>query len=192
MRIAAALIATLLLAGCVRVVPESRPPVGTPRPLPTPSPTPAPVPTPTPTPVPPGITAGPSVASLRLGAEDARGALASFVESCPRVVSRADNSKLTTGADWRAVCDTARAWPAADAVRFFESQFDTARLGDGATFVTGYFEPEIAGSRTRQPGYDVPVYSMPPDLVRAWPADVPLAERLAGRVEPRARTSRSG
>ena len=189
MRFAAALIATLLLAGCVRMVPDSRPPVGT-RPAPTPSPTPAPVPTPTPTPVPPAITAGPSVASLRIGAEDARGALASFVESCPRLVSRTDTSKLTTGADWRAVCDTARAWPAADAVRFFESQFDTARLGDGATFVTGYFEPEIAGSRTRQPGYDVPVYRMPPDLVRAWPADMPLAERTGN--PPLGRTDEAG
>ena len=177
MRVAAALIATLLLAGCVRVVPDARPPVGAPRPVPAPAPTPAPVPTPTPTPAPPTISPGPSVASLRLGAEDARGALASFVESCPRLVGRTDTSKLTTGADWRSVCDTARAWPANDAVRFFETQFETARLGDGATFITGYFEPEIAGSRTRQPGYDVPVYRMPPDLVRAWPADMPLAER---------------
>ncbi len=183
MRIAAALIATLLLAGCVRVVPESRPPVSSPLPAPAPTATS----TPAPTPVPPIIQAGPPVASLQIGAEDARGALASFIESCPRVVSRADNSKLTTGADWRGVCDTARAWPASDAARFFESQFDTARLGDGAAFVTGYFEPEIAGSRTREPGFDVPVYRLPPDLVRAWPADMPVAERTGtpplGRID---------
>ena len=81
MRIWPALIATLLLAGCVRVVPDSRPPVGAPQPVPAPSPTPVPVPTPAPTPVPPPVSAGPSVASLRLSGEDARGALASFVES---------------------------------------------------------------------------------------------------------------
>ena len=177
MRIQAALIATLLLAGCVRVVPEARPPVGVPRPLPTPSPTPTPVPTPTPTPAPPTISAGPSVASLRIAPEDARGALSSFIESCPRLVSRTDTSKLTTGADWRGVCDTARAWPASDAARFFENQFDTVQLGDGATFITGYFEPEIAGSRTPQPGYEVPVYRLPPDLVRAWPAETPMDQR---------------
>lgn len=179
MRFHAALIATLLLAGCARMVPESRPPATTPPPAPAPSATPAPTPTPTPPPepVPPPVSAGPSVASLRLGGEDARGALASFVESCPRLVSRADNSKLTTGADWRTVCDRARAWPAAEAVRFFESEFDTARVGDGKTFITGYFEPEIAGCRTRQPGCEVPVYRVPPDLVRAWPADMPAAER---------------
>lgn len=188
MRILAALTATLLIAGCVRVVPETRPPVGAPRPVPTP--TPSPVPTPTPAPLAPSISAGPSVASLRLRAEDARGALTSFIESCPRVVSRADNSKLTTGADWRAICDTARAWPSGDAVRFFETHFDAARLGDGKTFITGYFEPEIAGSRTRQAGYDVPVYRMPPDLLRAWPADMPLAERTGN--PPLGRTDENG
>lgn len=191
MRIATALIATmlpgLLLAGCVRVVPDSRPPVGLPGPVPTPVPAPSPPPAPLPSPVPPTVTAGPSVASLKLAAEDARGALASFIESCPRVVSRTDGSKLTTGADWRGVCDIARAWPADDAVRFFESQFETARIGDGKTFITGYFEPEIAGSRTRQPGYDVPVYRVPPDLVRAWPTETPVEQRTGnpplGRVD---------
>ena len=39
-------------------------------------------------------------------------------------------------------------------------------MGDGKAFVTGYYEPEIAGVRTRQPGFDVPVYALPPDLVR--------------------------
>ncbi|MBX9898265.1 MAG: murein transglycosylase A [Qipengyuania sp.] len=190
MRLLPALIATLLLAGCVRVVPETRPPVGAPRPVPTPSPIPAPAPAPAPTPVPPSVSAGPPVASLRLTAADAGDALASFIESCPRLVSRTDNSKLTTGADWRSVCDTARAWPVADAVAFFETGFDTARLGDGKTFITGYFEPEIAGSRTRRAGYDVPVYRMPPDLVRAWPADTPPEQRTGN--PPLGRTDEAG
>lgn len=191
MRLWPALVATLLLAGCVRLVPEGRgPPLATPPPLPAPTATPAPGPTPKPAPpapIPAPVVAGPSVASLRLAADDARGALASFIESCPRLVSRTDASKLTTGADWRTVCDRARAWPAADAVRFFETEFDTARVADGKSFVTGYFEPEIAGSRTRQPGYDVPVYRVPPDLVRAWPADTPPEQRTGnpplGRYE---------
>jgi membrane-bound lytic murein transglycosylase A len=189
MRIWPALIATLLLAGCVRMVPESRLPAPGPPPVSTPTaaPVPTPTPTPPPVPIPPPVTAGPSVASLGLTAEDARGALASFIESCPRLVSRTDNSKLTAGADWRAVCDRARAWPVTDAVRFFESEFETARVGDGKTFITGYFEPEIAGSRTRQPGYEVPVYRLPPDLVRAWPPETPPEQRTGnpplGRVD---------
>lgn len=175
MRISAALAAILVLSGCVRMVPDARPRPSAP--VATPTPTPTPAPSPSPEPVAPTISAGPSVASLRIGAEDARGALASFVESCPRLVSRTDTSKLTIGADWRAVCDRARAWPAGDAARFFESEFETARLGDGRAFATGYFEPEIAGSRTRAPGYEVPIYRVPPDLVRAWPDEVPSAER---------------
>lgn len=182
--ITAALMTTLLLSACVRMVPDTRPPLAGPPSTATPTPSPAPTSTP------PTLSAGPSVASLRIEAQDARGALASFVESCPRLISRTDNSGMTTGADWRAVCDTARAWPASDAVRFFETQFDTARLGDGASFVTGYFEPELAGSRTRQPGYDVPVYRLPPDLVRAWPAATPPEQRTG--TPPLGRTNANG
>jgi membrane-bound lytic murein transglycosylase A len=182
MRIAAALIATLLVSACARVVPEGRPPVGAPPPLRAPTATPTPTPPP-----PPRVSAGPSIASLHIGAEDARGALASFVESCPKLVSRTDASGLTSGSDWRGVCDIARAWPANDAVRFFETQFDAARLGDGKTFITGYFEPEIAGCRTPQPDCNVPIYGLPPDLVRGWPADTPGDQRTGkpplGRVD---------
>ena len=42
-------------------------------------------------------------------------------------------------------------WPVSDARRFFASYFETARVGDGAAFATGYYEPEIRGSRTRAP-----------------------------------------
>jgi membrane-bound lytic murein transglycosylase A len=63
-------------------------------------------------------------------------------------------------------------------------------VGDGQAFATGYFEPEIAGSRTRRPGFEVPVYSTPDDLVRGWPADVPQAERT-GRA-PLGRYNASG
>ena len=169
MRILSALIVTLLLAGCARIVPEARPPISVPPPNSIPA---APAPT-----LPPPVAAGPAIAALHLATTDARGALASFVESCPKLVSRIDASRLTVPGDWRGVCDTARAWPASNAVRFFESQFEAARLGDGRTFITGYFEPEIAGSRTRQPGYETPVYRLPPDLVRAWTADTPPEQR---------------
>ena len=33
-----------------------------------------------------------------------------------------------------------------DAARFFDRYFETARVGDGSAFATGYYEPEIAGS----------------------------------------------
>src|SRR5690606_31141749 len=51
---------------------------------------------------------------------------------------------------------------------------------------TGYFEPELAGSRSRSEAFPVTLYKRPPDLV-----DVDLGafreslkgERIAGRIE---------
>jgi membrane-bound lytic murein transglycosylase A len=54
---------------------------------------------------------------------------------------------------------------------FFRQRFDWTVVGDGKAFATGYYEPEIAGSRTRMPGFDVPIYRTPPDLVRCTRAD---------------------
>ncbi len=124
-----------------------------------------------------GIAAGPALASLAVSDADARGALASFIESCPRLLAREDASGLTRPDDWRAPCEAARGWPQARARAFFSEQLVPVQVGDGKAFATGYFEPEIAGSRTRRPGFDVPVYALPSDLVRGWPDDVPASER---------------
>ena len=48
---------------------------------------------------------------------------------------------------------------------FFFYRFDWLKVGDGRAFATGYYEPEIEGSRTPLSGY-VPIYRAPPDLVR--------------------------
>ena len=101
----------------------------------------------------------------------------SFLESCPRLLSRNDDSGLTRAEDWGPACRAATNWPAADAARFFQQHFETVRIGSGEAFVTGYYEPEIAGVRQRQPGFDVPVYGLPPDLQRAWPDHIPAEER---------------
>ncbi len=137
-----------------------------------------------------GLRAGPAVRDLRLTVADARAALASFRESCPKLLIRTDASGLTRADDWRAACTAAASWPDAEAQRFFEAQFEAAVVGDGASHVTGYFEPEIAGSRTRRAGFEVPVYRMPPDLVRDWPADTPPEQR-SGRA-PLGRYDASG
>ncbi|WP_408587796.1 murein transglycosylase A [Novosphingobium sp.] len=157
------LMALALLGGCGRIIPETGGPVVGPRPLPQPTPpaTAALI----------GVHPGPPAPGLGFGADNARAALASFIASCPRLTRRADGSGLTRPADWAPACAAAGTWPAADAARFFSSYFETARVGDGSSFITGYYEPEIAGVRTRQPGFDVPVYAAPPDLVRANPGD---------------------
>ena len=168
----AAIALLVVLSACVRIIP------GGPAPMPAPSP----VPTPTAAPSPGsakllGLSYGPSVASLKLTDADARGALAAFRLSCPKLLARTDNSGLTRNADWKPACDAAAIWPSSQTARFFERWFETVKVGDGQAFVTGYYEPEIAGVRTRQPGFDVPVYALPPDLVRAKPGDAPLTEK---------------
>ena len=124
-----------------------------------------------------GVAIGPDIGTLPLSARDAQTALSSFLESCPQLLTREDASGLSAKADWAPACEAALGWPQASARDFFIRYFETARIGDGSAFATGYFEPEIAGSRTRRPGFEVPVYAMPSDLERAWPADVPEEER---------------
>ncbi|WP_417620931.1 murein transglycosylase A [Parasphingorhabdus sp.] len=112
-----------------------------------------------------GIAAGPDIATLNLSPSKATSALQSFRTSCSSLVRREDNSGLTTGADWQISCDAAQAWPEDDAARFFVSYFETVQIGDGKAFATGYFEPQIRGSRVRNARYPVPVYRRPANLI---------------------------
>jgi membrane-bound lytic murein transglycosylase A len=122
-----------------------------------------------------GVRRGPPLTSLALTPTGARAALKAFATSCGRIALRTDTSGLTQPQDWAPACAAAQTWPRDDAVRFFTGWFATVLVGPGTTYVTGYFEPEIAGSRTRIPGFDVPIYRLPPDLVRAKPGEAPPA-----------------
>lgn len=174
-----ALVAALALPACA-IVPEAKPPSGLEPPPPSVFESA----------VAAGVTAGPSVASLGIGQGDAGPALAAFIASCNWLTTKDDQSGLTVPVDWQGPCGMARTWPATRAAEFFNQAFETARIGEGTAFATGYYEPEIAGSRTRLPGYDVPVYRLPDDLVRGWPASVPESERT-GRA-PLGRYDASG
>ncbi|KPF93477.1 MltA [Novosphingobium sp. AAP83] len=160
------LLAVALLGGCIRLVPQTtRPATVVTKPAITkPAVTGA-------TAALTGITNGPMPAGLGFKAENTAAALGTFVQSCGRLTKRADSSGLTRPEDWSSACAAARSWPSGDATRFFSTYFETAEVGDGNAFVTGYFEPEIAGVRQRQPGFDVPIYKLPPDLVRAKKGD---------------------
>lgn len=173
MRQVITLAAFVLLAGC-RVVPQGDAPLTTPPPVMTP---PIPVAPVAATAALAGVSRGPVIGSLGLGDGDAAAALVSFRESCSWLTQKPDASGLTQPADWRPACEAARSWQGS-ATAFFDQYFETARVGTGEAFATGYFEPEIAGSRTPRPGFAVPVYKMPPDLVRGWPDDIPPSERV--------------
>lgn len=175
-RLALALVA--LLGACVRLIPGEAPGTSSVRPLPA---SPA-------TAIEAGLAAGPPVERLGITSGGARLALLSFIESCPRLLAGTDASGLTRQNDWQTPCEAARRW-SGDAGQFFATHFETVRVGEGAAFATGYFEQEIEGVRQRQPGYDVPVYAMPPDLVRARPGE---AQPLASGQMPLGRHDETG
>lgn len=133
-----------------------------------------------------GVVAGPAFDKLGVTADQAKAALAAFRLSCPSVQRRADVSGLTQGADWTESCNAAKGWADNDASAFFTRYFGTVQVGAGSAFVTGYYEPEIAGSRTKRPGYDVPIYRRPADLVDVdlgqFSADL-KGKKIRGRVE---------
>jgi len=111
-----------------------------------------------------GVVRGPEIGSLKIDPRPAALAMASFRTSCPGLIKRNDTSGLTIGSEWQPACDAVKTWTG-DAVFFFAAHMDAVQVGDGKAFATGYYEPEIAGCRTRQPGCEVPVYKRPADLV---------------------------
>lgn len=96
-----------------------------------------------------------------------------------------------TAAIWRTICAEARTLAAGDdraARAFFERRFTPAEVSgkDGTDgLITGYFEPELQGSRKRQGRFNVPLHVRPPDLVAVdlgrFSEDL-KGKRIAGRV----------
>ena len=111
-----------------------------------------------------GVVRGPRIATLGISRKKADAAMAAFRTSCPGLLRRNDQSGLTQNGEWQAACDGVKSW-SGDAVSFFATYLDAVQVGDGKAFSTGYFIPEIAGSRTRQAGYEVPIYKRPANLV---------------------------
>ncbi|MEO7655478.1 MAG: murein transglycosylase A [Sphingomicrobium sp.] len=164
---------TLLLAACaVRPVPPPEP-VAPARPAPIPPP-PAPIVAVQPPSSPVGANAlltGFTVQPAKLLlAEEAIRALAAFRTSCAALLGRNDASGLTQASDWQPLCDEVRTLDPVHAAGFFFHRFDWVRIGDGRAFATGYYEPEIEGSRVPLPNY-IPIHGLPNDLVRCTRSD---------------------
>jgi len=133
-----------------------------------------------------GVVAGPSIDTLPITQANAERALTAYRLSCGSLQRRADTSGLTRGSDWAESCDAAQNWPMRDAPTFFGRYFELVQIGDGKAFATGYYEPEIAGSRERRPGYDVPIYGKPDDLVEVdlgLFSDALKGKRIRGHVQ---------
>jgi membrane-bound lytic murein transglycosylase A len=162
-----ALAAFLVLSACASR-PVETPPV---------TPAPAPVPVKPPGPIVPPPPANALAAGVSLAAApqfvtqvDASRALQAFRASCPVLVKRQDQSGLAPAAAWASVCAEAATVTPENAAAFFRDRFDWVSVADGKAFATGYYEPEILGSRTPLPGY-VPIYSTPTDLTRCTRPD---------------------
>ncbi|HWK35254.1 murein transglycosylase A [Sphingomonas sp.] len=195
----------VLLGGCASAIVPGGDRPGMPSPPPHPGdqppvrqPTPSTPMTPQPAATPPagaatavaaGLVAGPAIASLPISRDGAARALASFRASCPAMMRRTDVSGLTRAGDWTAACQAAGGVRDGDALAFFARHFEAVQVGDGKAFATGYYEPEIAGSRTRRAGYEVPVYARPKDIIEVdlgLFSDDLKGKRIRGRVKDQA------
>ncbi len=106
--------------------------------------------------------------------DDHAAALEAFLRSCPALKE----------AQWRAVCALAETHPEPRA--FFELFFRPVLIEDGKpALFTGYYEPELLGSRTRTARFRYPLYRKPPELVqgRKWFSRAEIEEQglLEGR-----------
>jgi membrane-bound lytic murein transglycosylase A len=100
---------------------------------------------------------------------NADAALAAFRRSCAVMMAKPDTASMGgagyagTVADWRGACADA----SGDAKSFFEKDFTPYAVSGSDGLFTGYYEPQIKGSRTKQGAFQTPVYGLPADLVRA-------------------------
>jgi membrane-bound lytic murein transglycosylase A len=99
--------------------------------------------------------------------------LSAFRRSCPRLLAAGDTRISTDGAaktvsvaEWKTICDnagTVKDGDNAGARRFFEENFRPLVVKVPGNF-TGYFEPEMRGSRAPSRIFTVPIYRRPSDL----------------------------
>lgn len=121
---------------------------------------------------------------------DPRAALTAFARSCQALAKKKPADAMGgagyagTAGDWTAACRSvpSGAISASQARAFFESWAIPVAISSGSEakgIFTGYYEPEIAASRTRHGAYQVPVYATPDNLVHVDVAD--FLPDLAGR-----------
>jgi peptidoglycan lytic transglycosylase A len=127
---------------------------------------------------------------------DAAPALGAFRRSCALIGRAPGDGALGgigyggTAADWRGPCDEAKTTRPEEARRFFESAFVPYRIGgpNAEGLFTGYYEPELQGSRIRHGPYQTPLYGVPSDLITADLGDFRESlkgQRIVGRLAGR-------
>jgi membrane-bound lytic murein transglycosylase A len=127
-------------------------------------------------------------------AADLRDVLAAFRRSCDVLMRQPPSAPMGTYAgkaiDWRKPCLDARTVGSLkdDARGFFEQNFAPREVSAGEArdgLFTGYYEPQLRGSRTKHGSYQTPIYGLPTDLVSVDLGlfrDALAGEHIAGRV----------
>ncbi len=118
---------------------------------------------------------------------------AAFRSSCSVLARRA--------AAWQQVCDRAGGVDGKNdnAIRgFYEREFSVYQIRDddrsASGVVTGYFEPELQGSKAYKPPFIYPVYAQPEDMVYLDARKIPAGTKgtVVARVEGREVTIQRG
>lgn len=87
-------------------------------------------------------------------------ALAAFARSCGSIRATA----AIPVREWDQVCALAKAGPGPARI-FFEQNFTPVRITTGSrALFTGYYEPELQGSRTQTEQFRFPLYRRPPEI----------------------------
>src|SRR5262245_1664441 len=105
--------------------------------------------------------------------DDHAAAFAAFLVSCRPIAHTAHppgENRPMYGALYEVCRRALRAGSLGEAAarKFFEDNFRPvriAKLGEGAGFLTGYYEPVVDGSRFPTREFHVPIYRRPPDLL---------------------------
>lgn len=112
--------------------------------------------------------------------DDHAAAFAAFFRSAEAMVAQpsADGALGVTGTSLAKTARAALECPAARtdkalARTFFETHFTPARVIDPHAFLTGYYEPEVAGSLQPDARFRFPLYRRPDDLIDVDPAAMP-------------------
>lgn len=99
--------------------------------------------------------------------DDHGAALAALLRSCARMTAKPHTISERRDA-WLEACAAAERTAPLDARRFFETRFEAFSLSFGGKqegLLTGYYEPELRGSRVPTPEFHHPLYVRPADLV---------------------------
>lgn len=118
-----------------------------------------------------------------------------FIRSCQKLSTLPKEAVFLNGShasDWTLICSTAMTLgsPNTDTIRkFFETNFTPYKVSSGSEtqgLFTGYYEPQVKGSREKSPQYPAPMYKRPADLVMVEDLGIFRKDlkgmRIAGRV----------